>query len=462
MNNISLIKNLIPKFDFNLHIEDFPRKPQSFSVTPENILPWLEAYLECINKKKSSVPCTLYRIRYQKDLVNLVKEVKSREYIPSEAYCFIVSRPKHREIFVSNFRDRVIHQWVIQRLYPLFESRFKSLGEVSFSGRKNYGVHSAVKKLKSHFRSISRVYTEEAWVGKFDIQNFFMTIPKDKLLDKLRSFISENYFRDDKDDLLWLLEVILTFDQREVCEKRGRSYLWDVLPPSRSFFGIPDNNGLPIGDSLSQLLANFYLSFLDEYIISLLGPSSGYVRFMDDFVIVSRSKETIKEVLEKVRIYLFDELSLVLHPDKRYLQEVKKGVKFLGHVIKPGRVYISNKTVGEFTNTLRDLDFLCYRIISEGPRDDLLKKLYSLRESVNSYLGLLGHTNSYAIRTKLFNDNLGWFWAICETDPGTKNIRIKPEYNEKKRKQQTRININGNKNKKILVRKHRSRTRRRR
>jgi hypothetical protein len=50
-----------------------------------------------------------------------------RSHIPQtdinvESIAFIVSHPVKREIFVADFRDRIVHHWLINKLNPLFEA----------------------------------------------------------------------------------------------------------------------------------------------------------------------------------------------------------------------------------------------------------------------------------------------------------------------------------------------------
>jgi len=71
-------------------------------------------------------------------------DVHNRTYEMSPSICFIVTRPKKREVFAADFRDRVIHHVIMQRLEPLFEDRFI---DDNYNCRKNKGVLYGVKRL---------------------------------------------------------------------------------------------------------------------------------------------------------------------------------------------------------------------------------------------------------------------------------------------------------------------------
>ena len=85
----------------------------------EDRLAWLEAFEDCCRHKLTSPQCVEYRAHFEEDLFTLAMEVKNRTYKPSTSTCFIVTRPKLREVFAANFRDRVVHHWICLRLEPL-------------------------------------------------------------------------------------------------------------------------------------------------------------------------------------------------------------------------------------------------------------------------------------------------------------------------------------------------------
>lgn len=428
---------------------------------------WVDAFICCCKRKKSSIQCAVYRTRYERDLVRLAREVKSRTYLPSTSTCFVVTRPKLREIFAANFRDRIVQHWITGRIEPLLEERFISQGDVSFNCRKGYGTLAAVKKLDLQMREVSNNYTTEAYIGKFDMKSFFMSIDKEILLELLIPFIRENYKGSDIEDLIWLVEITVRHEPQKNCIKKGRLELWNELPKDKSLFYSPSGIGMPIGNITSQLLANFYLSFLDEVMneaCKSLGAT--YIRFVDDFVVVCKTKKDVKYLWKLSNEFLKNKLHITLHPDKVYIQDVKKGVKFVGSVIKPGRIYLSKRTVGGFISVLHTLDRVCCRVFLEMERgyncEYLLRDLEHYICSVNSYMGFLVHANTYNIRCEAIN-NLMWFWGVCEVNLKTSVVRLKPRYKiinyfkkqyEKDRKKQTRSSNFRNKNRKVLQDKH--------
>jgi len=122
---------------------------------------------------------------------------------------------------------------------------------------------------------------------------------------------------------------------------------------------------------------------------------------VDDFVIVHQDKEYLKSVIPVLKEYLQDELFLELHPNKIYLQHFSKGAPFLGTIIKPHRIYIRNQTKGNFYKTVR-----YWNNFLEEERNLTKEALGQFLASVNSYLGIMKHYNTYKLRRKMLTENL--------------------------------------------------------
>lgn len=274
---------------------------------------------------------------------------------------------------------------------------------------------------------VSDNYTREAWVAKFDLKSFFMSIDREVLFNLLIAFTKKYYRGDDIDTLLYLIEIIIHHNPQEDCEKRSPDRLWDELPPDKSLFHSV-GKGMPIGNLPSQLFANFYLSFMDHFILERCDKvGAGYLRFVDDFVIVARDKEWIMDLYREVKDWLEKRLHLTLHPDKVYLQHITKGVKFVGTVVKPWRRYTSNRTLGGMVNRIREADKLCAVIEKYGVTYRLLAKLEKIVDGINSYFGFCVHTQSYTIRRNMFRKKFH-FWKFCYISGHYSMVKIRKEY----------------------------------
>lgn len=379
---------------------------------------WVAAFHDCCRNKKSSYNCNEYRAAdWELDLWLLVYEIYiSQDYTPKPSDCFIVTRPTLREIFAANFRDRIVQHWICLRLEPLFDKRHREQGDVSHNCRKGYGTSSAVSALERDIIEVSQNYTRDAWVAKIDIRSFFMSIDTHILWGFLRDFINKEYHGDDKDTLLYLTEITVMHRPQEDCIRKSRLEFWDLLAAHKSLFNNLPGIGVAIGNITSQQEANYYMSYYVEEIKPEAEKRGAKIeQFVDDVPCVAPDKATCLWFRQESERILRDKLNLKMHPNKFYLQHVKKGVNFVGQTIMPGRRYISNRTVGNFVNELKRTEKLCQRII-DGEFN--ASTLYELRHhvcSINSYLGFMIHCASYRLREKIFKRECHAFWQTCYT-----------------------------------------------
>lgn len=161
---------------------------------------------------------------------------------------FIVNRPVKREIFASQFRDRVVHHLLFNYLSPLFEARMIF---DSYSCRKGKGTSEGIRRIEHHIRSCTHNYTCNAYILELDLKGYFMSISKQRLydiihrtLDGSRDSLSPAGIRWqeqlDMDLVDFLLQRIIFRDPMENCEIRGRESDWIGLPPSKSLRQAPD------------------------------------------------------------------------------------------------------------------------------------------------------------------------------------------------------------------------------
>lgn len=395
---------------------------------------WLEAFHDCCENKLSSYECCDYRMHYETDLWMLIYEVYTRTYRPGKSTCFVVTRPKLREVFAAAFRDRIVHHWICLRLNPLFEARFIAQGNVSHNCRKGYGTSSAVSAFAEDVRVVTMDYTRKAWIAKFDIQAFFMSIDPALLWDLLRPFIEDNYNDVDKDTLLYLTRVVVLNRPQYNCVKKSPKELYEALPPGKSLFNSA--TGVPIGNLPSQLFANFFLSFLDAAMVALtryLGAENfRYERYVDDFAVVCVDKEVVLAIRPLITDALRRDLSLQLHDNKFYIQEARKGTSFVGSVVKKGRIYLINRTIDGLHDALGTLNAICDDIIEGGANYELLRKLEHAIASVNSYLGFTVHCDAYNVRLKAFAKMSPAFWQVCFVKRDTMAcVKIRRKYKTK-------------------------------
>lgn len=341
----------------------------------------LIAFEDCLHGKAQTLNAAMFCTEYLTNVAELTNLVNDRTYYPITSICFVVPVPKPREVFAADFRDRVIHHYVIMKLNPLFELVFSPR---TFNCRKGKGQLYGVEMLKEDVRVMSENYTKDCYISRYDLQGFFMSIQKSIVADIVDKFIVDYYFEEDKEDLRWLCQVLISHSPELDCVRQSSPEAWDALAWNKSLFTCGEGRGLAIGNLFVQIFANFLLNDLDWEIDYLGFPHHG--RYVDDFYIVSRTKEEVLAIVPLLRQKLA-ERGLTLHPDKFFMQHYSKGMMFTGFVVKRDRVYLSNRTVSHF-----------YRAVLRFNKAKTLEEVRSGVQSLNSFLGLLKHADSYAIR----------------------------------------------------------------
>jgi hypothetical protein len=114
-----------------------------------------------------------------------------------------VTKPVKREVFAAQFRDRVVHHWLIRKLNPFFENVFI---EDAYACRTGKGTHFGIRRMRDFIQECAQENEGEAYVLKLDIRGFFMHISRPLLFDKLEDFIAKN---DKVEDKLFLLDITL-------------------------------------------------------------------------------------------------------------------------------------------------------------------------------------------------------------------------------------------------------------
>ncbi|MBI2444614.1 MAG: group II intron reverse transcriptase domain-containing protein [Candidatus Magasanikbacteria bacterium] len=288
------------------------------------------------------------------NIVELHEALVNRTYRHGSYESFYITDPKRRHIHKASMRDRLLHHAVYRILYPFFDRTF--IGD-SFSCRDNKGVHKALNRFRRLAWRASRNHTRNVWVFKCDIRKFFARVDHQILLAILHTYIPDT-------DILRLLQNII------------ESYHTESNP------GI----GLPLGNLTSQLFANVYLNRLDHWAKHAL-KSHYYVRYADDFVLLSRDRFQLAEALPKIQEFLQTQLKLSLHPDKILLKTVASGMDFLGWVHFSSHCLLRTKTKQRMLQNIRNS-------ISEA--------------GLTSYLGLISHGNTAGLRERVMEEY--WLW----------------------------------------------------
>jgi retron-type reverse transcriptase len=358
------------------------------------------AYYTCRGNKRNTHNALSFEVDYENNLVQLCNDLNNNNYEIGRSIAFIVKKPVIREIFAADFRDRVVHHLIINKLNPLFEKEFIC---DSYACRVGKGTHYGIKRVAGFIKNCSHNYTRDCYILKLDILGFFMHINRFILFERLEKFIHVKCQEPDKELLIQLCKEIIFNEPTQNCTIKGSTKNWEGLPNNKSLFHSAPGCGLPIGNLTSQVFANFYMNSLDHFIKYDMGIKY-YGRYVDDFVIIHPDKEYLKMIIPLLSSYLSTTLQLTLHPKKQYLQHYTKGVRFLGTVIKPNRIYIGNRTKGNFYMAIQKQNKVVENNIIQ------LEQLNQFLSSMNSYLGIMKHYKTYRLRMGMLLKYLNPQW----------------------------------------------------
>ena len=182
-----------------------------------------------------------FEIDYKSNLIQLGREFNNESYQPNKSIAFIVNKPVQREIFAADFKDRVIHHLIMNKVNPLFDKKFI---QDSYACRVGKGAHYGIIRANKFIRRCFQNYLKDCYVLKLDISGFFMHINKKILFSCLHKFIESQYKQQDKELALAIRHKIIFNSSAENCIIKGSSKNLDGLAKNKSLFQSSANWGL--------------------------------------------------------------------------------------------------------------------------------------------------------------------------------------------------------------------------
>lgn len=257
----------------------------------------MKAYHKARKCKRYRPDVLEFEANREDNLFHAIEVLKDGTYQPGEYRVFKVWEPKERIIMALPFFDRVIQHMIVNFIEPIFEKRFLFH---SYACRKGKGVHEASKTLSKWLYELEVVQGKKIYAIKGDIHHYFQSVSHDILKAEIRRYISDKA-------LLKILDRIIDHN--------------GIFPP-----GV----GIPVGNLTSQLFANVYLNKLDQFVKHELKVKY-YVRYMDDFIILSEDPAELRHLLAIIEEFLSRELRLELNP-KTTILAAKNGINFVGYI----------------------------------------------------------------------------------------------------------------------------------
>ena len=272
---------------------------------------------------------------------------------------FTVTSPKPREIASITFRDRVYQRSLNDNaVYPIMS---RSFIYDNYACQKGKGTDAARERLKEFLRRYYRKHGADGYVAQFDIRGYYPNMDHD---------ITESLFRRKLDPEVYEMVKEILRAQYE------------------------GSKGYNPGSQLIQIAGISILDELDHYIKEQLHAKL-YIRYMDDFLIISENREHLEyctvEITKKLR-----ELRFELNEKKTRVYPLSEGIALLGFrfmLTKTGKVLmlIDPKNVKRERLKLR-------RLVSRSkkgliPREKVLESYTSWRSHAGK-----GNTHNLLVR----------------------------------------------------------------
>lgn len=243
-----------------------------------------------------------------------------------------------RPLVIAPVLSRIVQRAILDCLQSSTKMQ-KYIGEIpavlatptSVGGLPGKGVPQAIAIIRD---SIDAGAT---WFVRSDLKKFFQNIDKPTIHKFMHSNIRDIAFLD-------LFARALKTELANEDEVRELLHLFPL-----------EETGVPQGSALSAFCANVILREFDE---EMNRREMCCVRYLDDFVILGRSKRAVDRTWQRAKSMLAD-LGLECHdPESRSgkasMGEVRNGFEFLSFSIKGGSVVPSKKAQLELLGDLRN------------------------------------------------------------------------------------------------------------
>lgn len=289
------------------------------------------------------------------NIMKLHEALLTKTYKTSEYDVFTIFEPKERLIFrLPYYPDRIVHHAIMNIMEPIWVSVFTYNTYSCIKGRGIDGCARQVEKI------ISRYKGKPLYCLKIDIRKFYPSIDHDVMKQIVRIKIKDK-------DLLWLLDEI-----------------------------IDSADGLPIGNYLSQYLANLYLAYfmhwVNERLHIIVGKPEPFeaTEYADDIAFFADNAEILHRAFPEIKKYLHEHQKL----------EVKDNYQIFpiadNRFDKSGRAldYVGFKFYRRQKLLRKSIKQNFCRMVSRLNKMNPIPSLMAYKQRIASWLGWAMHSNS--------------------------------------------------------------------
>lgn len=260
----------------------------------------------------------------QEDLVNRTLQTGSTdEFSLSE-------RGRVRPITSLQTKDRIVrHVLCDEVLLPEVRKHIIYDNGASIKGR---GISHSRNRFEVHLRKYYKAHGNDGYILFGDFSKFYDNIIHSIAKKELLRLFNDDEFID------WLLTLIFEDFRIDVSFMSDEEYancLTDTfnkldyrLIPKELLTGEKwMDKSVNIGDQLSQVIGIYYPYRIDNY-VKYVRSQKFYGRYMDDWYIMSPSKEELLDLLSNIRL-ITDELGIHINEKKTHIAKISGTYKYL-------------------------------------------------------------------------------------------------------------------------------------
>lgn len=290
------------------------------------------AYLASIKNSKWKDSTQKFMLNFLNYIFQIQDDLKNRTFENSRMDEFsLCERGKIRPITSLSTADRVVrHVLCDDVLTPKVFNKIIYDNGASIKGR---GVSFSRKRFEVHLRKYYNEHGNEGYILFGDFRKFYDNIVHDIAKKQLLELVENDEFIE------WLLGVIFKSFEIDVSYMSEEEYksCMDEIFDKLKYREIVNKDKLVgskfmtksvnIGDQLSQIIGVYYPHRIDNY-VKYVRSIKYYGRYMDDWYIISNSKEELHDIYENIKV-IASELGLHLNDKKTRIVKVSGIYKFL-------------------------------------------------------------------------------------------------------------------------------------
>ena len=185
----------------------------------------LTAFHRARRHKRSTEDEFNFELNCEENILRLAASIMTRTYVPSRGIAFITYNPVIREIFAAPFRDRVVHHYIYNKVYPWWDRHFIP---DSYSCREGRGTDYAIRRLYRYMRKVSCNFQRPTCVIEMDVQGYFMSLPHRQLYERALWGLKRQYDPEDFEfrTLKFLWRQVIFDHPTDGVEIRGSRRRW--------------------------------------------------------------------------------------------------------------------------------------------------------------------------------------------------------------------------------------------